>query len=131
MAVTDTSVSIAIRKSKTDQAGKGVLLELFRGEVAELCLVLAVSQLTAVRPNIAGPFLMDKDGSYLPRFQFISFFRKCLKVAGLDPSQFGLHSFRIGAATEAFRWGLGAAVIKRIGRWESNRFRLYVRPHLL
>lgn len=131
VVVTEVLVSVVVRKSKTDQAGKGVILELFRGELAGLCPVTAVSQLMAVRPNREGPFLMHKDGSYLSRFQFIAVFRKCLKAAGLDPRQFGSHSFRIGVATEASRWGLGAKMIKRIGRWESNQFRLYVRPHLV
>lgn len=125
------SVRIIIRKSKTDQKGRGAVLELFRGVEAGLCPVTAVTQLAAVRTAGEGPFLRHVDGSFLSRFQFIAVFQKCLKAAGLIPSQFGSHSFRIGAATEAARWGLGDAVIKRIGRWESDRFRLYVRPHLL
>ncbi|OCT97217.1 hypothetical protein XELAEV_18009446mg [Xenopus laevis] len=43
----------------------------------------------------------------------------------------GSHSFRIGAATEAARLGLSEAVVKRIGRWESRRFKNYVRPTLV
>ncbi|CAJ0955428.1 unnamed protein product [Ranitomeya imitator] len=33
--------------------------------------------------------------------------RKCLAAAGLPATQYSGHSFRIGAATEAARWGLG------------------------
>ncbi|KAM4697900.1 uncharacterized protein WCC33_013515 [Rhinophrynus dorsalis] len=48
---------------------------------------------------------------------------------GVPVSDFGGHSFRIGAATEAARLGLGPETIRRIGRWESRRFLSYVRPH--
>lgn len=34
------------------------------------------------------------------------------------------------AATEAVRWGLDDAAVKRIGSWESWRFMVYVCPHL-
>lgn len=95
------SVRIGIRKSKTHQEGKGVSLELFRGRLTGLSPVVALSQLVAVRSNIEGPLLMHEDGSYLSQFQFIAVFRKCLEAAGLDPRQYGSHSFRICAATEA------------------------------
>ncbi|KAM4689073.1 uncharacterized protein O3C94_007213 [Discoglossus pictus] len=49
-------------------------------------------------------------------------------VLGIKKSEFGTHSFRIGAATEAARLGLHDAAVKRIGRWESERFQSYVRP---
>lgn len=56
---------------------------------------------------------------------------KCFAAGGLAPGEFAAHFFQIGAATEASRWGLSEAVIKRIGRWESLGYRIYVRPHLL
>lgn len=37
-----------------------------------------------------------------------------------------LHSFRIWAATEAARLGLGEGLIKKIGRWKSESFLLYM-----
>lgn len=43
---------------------------------------------------------------------------------------YAAHSFRIGAAPEAARWGLPEEVIKRIGRWESRTYHIYVRPPL-
>lgn len=89
------------------------------------------SQLAESRPQTGGTFFVHEDGSCLLRFQFVAIFRKCLGAVGLDPKQYGSHSFRIVAATEASRWGLDDATVNRIGMWESNRYRLYVRPHLL
>ncbi|MEE6468146.1 hypothetical protein FKM82_008176 [Ascaphus truei] len=63
-------------------------------------------------------------------YQFSRVFRVCLERLGMKAAQFGTHSFRIGAATEAARAGLAGEVIQRIGRWESKRYRSYVRPLL-
>ncbi|OCT78044.1 hypothetical protein XELAEV_18029140mg, partial [Xenopus laevis] len=59
---------------------------------------------------------------------FIAVFRKAMTALGLAAKEYGSHYFRIGAATEAARWGLGEEMIRKIGRWESNRFKSYVRP---
>ena len=75
--------------------------------------------------------MIHENGAPLSRYQFVAVFRKCLGELGLVAREFSAHSFRIGAATEAARNGLGEDAIKRIGRWESRRFRSYVRPQLV
>ncbi|KAM9326568.1 ficolin-2-like [Gastrophryne carolinensis] len=67
-----------------------------------------------VRPPGNGPLLVHEDGSFLSRFQFLAVFRKCLKELGLASGDYGTHSFRIGAATEAARLGLPEEIIKRL-----------------
>lgn len=91
----------------------------------------AVQEWLVVRPSGPGPFLKHEDGSALSRFQFGSIFQKCLVAAGLSSQNYSSHSFRIGAAMEAARWGLDDRLVRQIIRWESGRFRLYVRPHSL
>lgn len=49
---------------------------------------------------------------------------------GLEETEFSSHSFRIEAVTEAARCGLDTEAVKRIGGWESRRFRFYYCPHL-
>lgn len=44
-----------------------------------------------------------------------------------DPSQFGTHSLRIGGATALFAAGADETVIRTMGRWSSDCYRLYVR----
>ena len=46
---------------------------------------------------------------------------------GLDPSQYGAHSYRIGGATALFSAGADPTVIRTMGRWSSDCYRLYVR----
>lgn len=118
-------------RSKTDQEGKGVSLVLRELRGSAVCPVSAFLAFVAVRGTASGPLLVHDDGTFLSHFQFIQVFRKCLVRLGRDGAEYCSHSFRIGAATEASRWGLGPDVVKKIGRWESNRYSLYVRPNLL
>ncbi|XP_044160756.1 uncharacterized protein LOC122945678 [Bufo gargarizans] len=120
-----------LRRSKTDQEGKGVVIILRPLLGSVLCPVRCLEELLAVRLDVVGSLLMHVDGSALSRYQFVAVFRKCLVAAGYPAWEFASHSFRIGAAMEAARWGLGEEAIKRIGRWESRCYRSYVRPHML
>ncbi|CAH2222041.1 micronuclear linker histone poly -like, partial [Pelobates cultripes] len=116
-------VQIRLGRSKTDVFGKGCSVVLFELPGSGLCPVACGSGYLGIRPNVSGCFFLHADGTALSRFQFIRIFRLGLVKLGLQPTQFGSHSFRIGAATEAARLGLGDERIKRIGRWESVRFR--------
>lgn len=120
-----------LRQSKTDQFGKGRRVCLYRLPGMLVCPVKCVEDFLRVRPEGRRGLLVHQDGSSLSRFQFLAIFRRCLKAQGLQEREFCTHSFRIGAATQAARWGLDEEAIKRIGRWESSRFRSYVRPQFL
>ncbi|KAM3936755.1 uncharacterized protein RB166_000250 [Leptodactylus fuscus] len=120
-----------IRRSKTDPEGRGLVVRLRRLQGSIVCPVGCYEAFLRLRPGGGSALLVHSDMSCLSKFQFVQVLRKGLAVLGLSPTDFSSHSFRIGAATEAARWGLPAAVIRHIGRWELDRFRLYVRPHLL
>lgn len=66
----------------------------------------------------------------LQNFSSFPLFKTCLVRAGVNPDEFGTHSFRIGAVTEAARAELPEAEVMRIGRWKSACFARYVRPEL-
>ncbi|XP_054841847.1 integrase/recombinase xerD homolog [Eublepharis macularius] len=121
-------VSITIRRSKTDQRGRGVTLCLRASRRGSVCPVRAVGAYLGIRPPLRGPFLIHRDHSPLTRYQFASLLRACLEAARLPPAEFGTHSFRIGAATEAASIGLPDKTIMAIGRWRSGAFRSYIRP---
>lgn len=120
-----------IRRSKTDQQGKGVRVLLHRLDGSSMCPVRVLREYLAVRPDGPGPLLVHAGGLFLSVFQFVQVFRRSLSKMGFEPKEYSSHSFRIGAATEAARWGLSPEAVKRIGRWESERYKIYVRPHLL
>ena len=43
-----------------------------------------------------------------------------IKAMGWDPSQFGMHSLRVGGATAAANAGVPDRLFKRHGRWRSE-----------
>ena len=53
--------------------------------------------------------------------------RDLMYAVGEDPYQFGTHSMRIGGATALFAAGADPTVIRTMGRWSSDCYRLYVR----
>ena len=50
-----------------------------------------------------------------------------LQKAGVDPTHYSGHSFRIGAATTAAAKGFSDATIQLLGRWASDSYTRYVR----
>ena len=50
-----------------------------------------------------------------------------MTAIGQDPAQYGAHSYRIGGATALFAAGADPMVIRTMGRWSSDCYRLYVR----
>ncbi|KAM3918946.1 uncharacterized protein RB166_013684 [Leptodactylus fuscus] len=124
-------LSCVVRRSKTDQVGRGLVVRLHPLAGSCVCPVACFESFLARRPSGGVALLIHENLSCLSRFQFVQVLRRGLDLLGLPAKDYSSHSFRIGAATEAARWGLPEDLIKRIGRWESDRFRLYVRPHLL
>ena len=124
-----TTVKIFIRRSKTDQYGKGVWIELFPCANQAICPVGLLQNYSQVRPPGGHNFFLHESGAPLTKYQFLCVFKKCLKALNLQDSHLTSHSFRIGAATEAARLGLDTEFIKKVGRWRSNSYLLYVRPN--
>lgn len=58
--------------------------------------------------------------------QFRSVFHRALRAMGLDPSEYGLHSFGTGAATAAAQLLLPDDIIQHIGHWRSGAYKYYV-----
>lgn len=121
--------STPIQNALHGQGCVGVIKQDGRG--APMCPVSVVWEYLAVRPQGQGPLLVHSDGSFLSTFQFVQVFRKSVTLTGQGAKDFSSHSFRIGAATEAARRGLSPDAVRCIGRWESDHYRIYVRPHLL
>ena len=120
-------VVVQIRKSKTDQEGRGCQFTLFAVPGCFMCPVRCVEGDSVGLGRDTLPFLRHEDGSFLSRFQFLAVFKKCLKALGVEGTGYSGHPFRIGAVTEVARLGVSEEVIRKIGLWESARFRSYVR----
>ena len=70
----------------------------------QLCQVLAFLCYLAIQPSQHGPLFLFKDGSTLSRPRLVMSLHKALSDAGVDPSGYNGHSFRIGVATTQPEW---------------------------
>lgn len=124
--VSSIVIRIFIRRSKTDQLGRGCWIQLYPCRDPIICPSVVISKYLSVRPKFLGNFLIHADGLPLTKFQFSS----VLRAMGFSEAQFLTHYFRIGAATETGKMGLDDVIIRRLDRWESDRFNVYIRPNL-
>ncbi|XP_066437473.1 uncharacterized protein [Eleutherodactylus coqui] len=123
------TLRVRVSRSKTDIYGRGEWLSI--GSLgARWCPVDTVRRYLASRVT-SGQFLVHASGLPLTRFQFSSVLRASLREVGLEASEFGTHSFRIGAATTAELGGMNEVEVKRLGRWRSQAYKSYVRPDLM
>ena len=128
--VSGSQLVIRLRHSKTDQRGKGSTIILPSAPPGDPCPVQSVAYYLMVRPSLPGPLLLHTNGQCLSRYQFMAVLRTCIGLLNMPPEQFGIHSFRIGAATHAFEEGRSSSEIMSVGRWRSTAFKAYVRPGL-
>ena len=106
---------VLIKRSKTDQYGSGAYIFLARID-SDICPVAAILAYLAVRPSVPGPLFIYEDGSYLSRSKLIQSLNHALPSAGIDPSFYKGHSFRIGAATTASALGIQDSLIQKNGK---------------
>ena len=119
-------VRLNIKASKTDPFRKGV--QIFLGKTGtEICPVSALVEYLVMRGPGAGPLFRFLDGSPLSRSALVERVRAALTAAGIDPTPFSGHSFRIGAATSAAANGVEDSMIQTLGRWKSDAYLRYVR----
>ena len=105
-----TRVTLRIKQSKTDPFRRGVSEYLHQTNVP-LCPVSVLLAYLVIRGRQDGPL-----------FQMAA-----LQAAGMNPSNYTGHSFRIRAATTAAACRVPVDTIKMLGRWRSDAYQLYVR----
>ena len=115
-------ISLLLRRSKTDQVGKGVKVILGRTS-HDLCPVAAVLDYLGSRGSDAWPLFRWSDGRLLTRTHFV----EEVRIAYLPAKNFAGHSFCIGAATTAVAAGVEDSTIQALGRWNSSAFLRYIR----
>jgi site-specific recombinase XerD len=126
--------TVRIRRSKTDQEGKGAFVPIYRAKNPTLCPMEALRRWTIAAGIRSGPLFrpIDRFGRVLPRAIQCQTVYDVVKQrcagAGLDPSTFGSHSLRAGFVTSATRKGVPLEVIMRTTRHKNiNTLLGYVR----
>ncbi|WAR08370.1 hypothetical protein MAR_018328 [Mya arenaria] len=92
-----------------------------------LCPVKALQAYFLVRGDHDGPLFVSSISFPISVAKFRSVFNELLVYANLSSSHYKLHSFRIGACTQAALLWVPDNEIIRMGRWLSNAFRRYIR----
>ena len=70
-------------------------------------------------------------GKTVTQDQVMHVLRQALQFLGLNPDEYGTHSFRIGRCTDLTMAGYTDAQLRQIGRWRSDAFCLYIRPDII
>lgn len=123
--IAPTKLFLTIKASKTDPFRQGVTITL--GKTGhQLCPMTSILPYVAKRGSTPGPLFQFEDGSFLTREKFVAEVKQLLVSAGINPSPYSGHSFRIGAATTAAHAGMDAALIQTLGRWKSSAYQLYI-----
>ena len=120
-----TLIQMLLPMSKTDTFGEGAVINLPR-TADDLCPVAAILSWLVYRGKTPGPLFIFESGAKLTRPRFVSELKKAKSEAGMDPTHFSGHSFRIGAATTAAAEGIADSQIKLLGRWKSSAVQAYL-----
>ena len=94
------------------------------------CPVAALINYIQHRGSCPGPIFLDHNRKPLHRNSFSNYVKKCATLAGLNPTYYNTHSFRIGRATQMAMDNIPTETIRRTGRWKSDAYLKYIRPTL-
>jgi len=126
-------VAVMVRRSKTDQEGRGQVIGVFRGKREETCPVRALRSWLAFRGEADGPLFtrVRVGGPTLSRLNpdtVNQLVKASVASVGLDPVAYGAHSLRAGFVTEAHNEGSGTlAIMERTGHRSVEMVRRYLR----
>ena len=130
----EEGLALTLRKSKTDQTGKGRLVGVPYGSHVGTCPVRAARAWLEKSGIVEGPVFrpVTRHGhlgaARLSGQAVGEVVHRSVMLIGLDPAEYGGHSLRAGLATEAARAGAGeVAIMAQTGHRSVNTLRGYIR----
>ena len=121
------SMTVRLKYSKTDPFGRGQVITLY-STGSFTCPVMTMQRYLSSRSWLMDqPLFITREGKPLTRNYFICLLRDALSKLGFASKFYSGHSFRIGAATTAAAAGLQDWLIRALGRWSSDCYKLYIR----
>lgn len=122
-----SKADLTLKFFKNNTSNKPFTISILAVPSSQFCPVTLLSQYLSVCPHSCGPLYQFPSGQPATYSYVVYQLRLALKFAGLDTSLYKGHSFRIGAATEAASNGYSENAIQKMGRWNSNAVRRYIR----
>ena len=108
---------------------KTAIMKLSHNPDQSICPVLTLDSYSQVKSNTHF-FFTQEDGNVVNRYNLSLHLKNCLQLLNLPPSEFSLHSFRIGRTTELVETA-STEQLKLLGRWSSDAYKKYIRPEVV
>ena len=121
------SVQIIMREHKTNKDHAPLVISLQAIPDSPFCPVNALFVYLNCSKHTSGPLFQTIDALPISYSKVSAHLKSAVQFIGLDPNNFKGHSFRIGAATYAASLGFSENLIQKLGRWNSDAFRRYIR----
>jgi len=122
-----TAIDIYVRKSKTNNHGVH-LTPLMAVDNKQICPVSNMqAYLRLQTTNINGPLFILADGSFLTLGTLDIWIKRLTFECGMGEVGYSTYSLRIGGTMALANAGCTAAYIKKVGRWKSDTYLIYIR----
>jgi hypothetical protein len=135
VSFTKDTVTLILPKSKTDTTTKGTHIPMAATNDS-ICPRAALAKLFTTYPSPPNSPLFARSyafsynqGTMFTRIWFVEKVRTYLSKCGMDPSKYNSHSFHRGAAHSATAADISESEIQVLGRWASNKYKLYTGPN--
>lgn len=125
-SVRATSVTVGLEGVKNDQFGRGAWRTMHASGHSALCPVKALRHILSARKSLKIEACRYLCGNLSSR-SVASAIKTTARKAGVQPSNYGTHSLKIGGATALAEGGADGLTIKLLGRWLSNCYEEYPR----
>lgn len=122
-----SEVQIVMRDYKTNKHKSPLIISIQACSDSAYCPVRALHNYLQLFQHTSGPLFQTLDGLPVTYSMITSHLRSAIQFVGLSTEHFKGHSFRIGAATHAASLGFSDQVIQKLGRWNSDAFKHYIR----
>jgi integrase len=124
---TPHGIRVLLRKSKTDQTGRGAWVDIVRAQThLEACPVAALRAWLGAANIASGAVFRSVSRGRPPRVgeglsgvSVDTIVKQAARACGFDPAAFGGHSLRAGYATYLAQLNKSPTLIARHGRWKS------------
>jgi hypothetical protein len=119
-------ITLHLEASKTDPFRAGVDI-IIASPTAIHALTRYIDHIKRECPLPASPLFMFPSLIGVKRSWLMKNVSRLLNLTGYQPQHYSSHSFRKGGAVSLQQHGVEDSIVRRIGRWKSDAFHLYVR----